>query len=329
MHPRRPLLIAALGLTGVACSPDTPAAPPTRPTFSRGTAIVDFHRTNKQDWVGAMHNRGLDRLFAGLATSHEPGDMCSQLDALVADPQLAPPEHRGEHSAAVANIGRQSLRSLCPEWVGLASGSVSFAQSITLSPEAEAIIVQLRTANATAVTSTDLADQYNAILPATASLSQGEADVVNAGASIGLSSMQYWEVNYPPVQTNTESWYGDCIRTSTTDLDTSLLTCVGVAQPAMIVPIVFSGTAQFWLAQTIAQRCTSGSVGGLLEVDFEAGIGAAAGAWIFPPAVPVSAPLVGGVVGLASSGGYAVFNSAKSLWCRYHAGGSAATTQKT
>jgi len=334
-----PVLVALLTLTvAVACSSDAPTPPralaPAAPARSL-TAAADFHRTNKHDWVGVAHNRVLDKFFAGLAKHHGPTDACAQLTALISDPEMVPAEHRAEHTVAAMAIGLQALSNYCPEQVGqVAAGTVSLAsfelaQSTTLSPAAETIIAQLRAANASAANSTDLANQYNAILPASAYLSSGESDVVNATASVGLSSLEYWETNLTATQSTTQSAYGGCIQASTTDVDGTILTCVGMTQPAPIVRVRFDGPSPngLWLVQG---TCVNGSFGGLLEVDFEAAAGAAVGAFIIStPVAPVSVPVAAFGAAAGTSTAYAVWNSAKDIWCRFHSGGTPATTKKT
>ena len=324
-HPL-PLPAARLALTlaiAVACS-DAPTPPltPAAPAFSK-TAAADFHRNNPQDWVGVAHNRALAKFFAGLT---KRGDVCAQMRDIKSAADFLPPEHRTEHAAG-AVVGREMLNDLgCPQRVGQTiEGTVSLATDVSpLSTAAGAIITQLRYANTYAVDATDLANQYNAILPATAALTPQEAEVINATASVGLSSRQYWDANTPAAQASMTSAYGDCVNyyAPSTDMSTTIQTCVGITQPVPRTVLVrFDGTTLgggLWFAQTKTGTCNANNVqvGKIAQADFEAGFAAGVGAFVLStPAAPISVPVAAAAGAFGGSTANFIWNVVADTWC--------------
>ena len=339
-----PLLAAFLTVTvgiGVACSdgPISPPPPPARaltaPTWSR-TAAADFHRTNPQDWVGQSHNRAMDAFFKRLATHHGRTDVCTNIRAVVADPTLLPAKHRSERNAAAVAIGDRMLRDLgCPTvgqvgqvpvaahaTVTLASAhpeDLRFVQSTTLSPEAGSLVTQLADANSYATDPTDLANRYNAILPGTAVLSPVEAEVVNATASVGLYSMEYWSANLDATRAATRDAYGTCIQSyaETTDLGTTLWTCMGLAGPASTtLPVRFEGPARVGGLRLVIGACNAFSLSNVLKYDFTGAFaGGIMAAVTTTPVAPVSVPFTAFWSGFGASVGGGLWDAGADIWC--------------
>jgi hypothetical protein len=206
----------------VACSDGgiSPVDRRPRPTASEGLAsssrsalAAELHRTNRMDWVGQAHSRGLDHFRQALRSKRiKKGQLCKALPAILAEDDARLPGHRTESRDKIEAATREEvkLHELCgarrtavlspPPRLSPPSTHGSHAASIAVTPAAQGITVeglleQITNAASVATTSGGLAASLSPIAAQVATLDPVGQDVVLASASLALSSAEYWEAN--------------------------------------------------------------------------------------------------------------------------------------
>jgi hypothetical protein len=224
------------GCQGVPGPTDAPSLMPAAndlgtarvPVVKRVTA-VEFHGTNRMDWVGRLHNRVMDELRAEVRRSR-PKDACRTLERLVvdgalsarADGQPAIADERRIRKLAFAAVGcgrrdgdagRASMRDRRPQPpIAFAGNSPGETEDLVLSGDAWALIDQVQAAGGSASSAGDLASELAAISAQAQALTADEAAVVDAMASVSLSSYEYWSENGEAMANAMADAYGACIE---------------------------------------------------------------------------------------------------------------------
>ena len=219
--------------------PPAPIAPPSAsgPTARdkagqpvRVTA-AEFHRKNPMDWVGAQHNHGLDVFRAELrARKHRNvQQLCRELIELALRDSLHPAEHRQMNVEQRRSLVEQGLSTTpgCRNLrAGLTSGgpfspmstgsaTVRFASvsssdmGMAFQTEGvQSLLDRISYAISTAYDPNSLASQLDQIVASAASLEPSARDAVYGAASLALSSVEYWNANYPAFKAEVEAGYG-------------------------------------------------------------------------------------------------------------------------
>jgi hypothetical protein len=315
-------LVAATGLA-VACSDAaiTPAASPSfverpvspAPAHAGGAAsskgdeqpervtAAEFHRRNPMDWVGVMHNRGLDVFRAELRSRKHRNlqQLCRDLIDLALRDSLSPAEHRrmsvDQRRALVEQglsttpgcrsvaAGQSSQLPFAPMSAG--SGIVRFASysesgmgAALQTADVQALLNRISYAVSVASDPNSLASQLDQIVSSAASLDASARDAVYGAASLALSSVEYWNANYPSFEAEVEAEYG-CAGGRTCEEPYSVL---GAAN-----------RRQFWSGAWRAAR----TIGGY---DLTAGVAVIMKTWLAGPIgweAAGDAALVGSAVG--------------------------------
>jgi hypothetical protein len=258
------------------------------------------------DWVGVMHNHGLDVFRAELrARKHRNiQQLCRELIDLALRDSLRHGEHRQmnlEQRRGLVEQGlsttpgcrnlRAGLTSALPfspmstgsETVRLASFSSSGMGTALQAGDIQPLLDRISYAVATASDPNSLASQLDQIVVAAASLEPSARDAVYGAASLALSSVEYWNANYPSFEAEVEAGYGCDSR--------------GCEEPYSVLGA--ASRRQFWSGAWAAAK----TIGGY---DITAGFSVIAKTWFAGPIgweAAGDAALVGSAVGAV---GYAI-----------------------
>jgi hypothetical protein len=229
------LLSLALGACAESSSSvpgrgDTPVTAPSATAKAIPRAPVtpaQFHANNRMDWAGVMHNKAMDELRAEIRIA-KPKDLCKVLERLAMNADLAArtytklsvDKQNEIRKAVFAEVGcrgpkgtarnaSHDLAGSLADWRGLnvqaSSGGTEF------SPEARELVNRIMRANqgspSPAVLATELAD----ITDEARALTDDEASVIEAVASVALSSLEYWSANAKAMAGEIRDAYGPCL----------------------------------------------------------------------------------------------------------------------
>lgn len=308
------LIVAVLaGISGGAISctqPDTETVA-TAPSLKLGAtstrAREDFHRRNPQDWVGALHNKGVARFIARLGEGGIPaGGLCAailEFDLPAAD---LPPQARNlDPQVLMVGMRTTLARTGCGR-----KGNDSFGRRVSMSAHIPAASATTMSQDAldlllaiSAIAELEPGADSTAvlllpILAAADSLTDGdEGAVVQGVASIAQASAEYWEANGDEgseevriwVENNCEGYsYEDCIG----QVECSPPDCWETSSPESAPsfrPLVL--TLASYATKTSCQQPRKGVI--WADVD-GAVVGFFAGIWVGP-----------GLLGTAGIGAYA------------------------
>ena len=200
-----------------------PTASVGRPTPPIRTTPAAFHASNRQNWVGTAHNLVLDKLRDEIRRN-KPRDLCKVLERIVLDDATVPgtpPKHRGLESRRDRELGARAVG--CGRGRSARSGDhagasallpVAFAapqSGADVSPAAWGLIAEIDGAFDGAATAGDLANSLAGISAAAQALGSEDASVVDAMASVALSSFEYWEQNAYAAAADFSNAYGECL----------------------------------------------------------------------------------------------------------------------
>lgn len=220
-------------------TPPAPPAPPSAGAAATGKenaqrgrmTAAEFHRSNPMDWVGVRHNHGLDVFRAELrARKHRNvGQLCRELIDLALRDSLNQAGHREMSVEQRRTLIEQGLSttpgcrslqaglgspaafapmSMGSETVRLASFSSSVLGAATEVEDVQPFLDQISNAVSTAGDPNSLASQLDQIVSSTASLDASARDAVYGAASLALSSVEYWNANYPSFEAEVAAGYG-------------------------------------------------------------------------------------------------------------------------
>lgn len=225
------MLAACQGAPAPTASPSAAPAVHSRTggvAARRPVTPSEFHARNSMDWVGAAHNRLMDDLRAEIRRSR-PKDLCRVIEQLVVDGALDPragarlssDQRRRARKDALdqvgcrRNAGARSTSGFLRATPGLslAGNASGMTQEFTLSGDAWALVDQVTAAGESAATPGDLATELSAITSQAQGLTADEASVVEAMASVSLSSFEYWSQNGQAMAEEMATAYGDCVAT--------------------------------------------------------------------------------------------------------------------
>lgn len=224
--------LVALGLVLASCRDTitsseerkvTDDARVTRPTGISDVAVrarAHLHERNRHDWVGESHNRAFDDLRKEM---RKPGvltnNVCDYVLDFVTSPARLPVDKRakksGHREEAMAGLAttpickpKASLRGASlatPSW-----SSASAGQIVDASPLAYELLGGVESAIDGAADSYDLAGRLNLILDRASGLESAEREMIGSTISVAQYSYEYWEPQYPPLEQEFYSEYGDC-----------------------------------------------------------------------------------------------------------------------
>lgn len=187
-----------------------------RPTSTKVAAsnlAAELHRTNRMDWVGEAHSRGIDHFRKALrAKKIKKGQLCRALPQILAEDDARLPGHRSESREKIEAAAREEMKlhNLCaarrtavlslPPRLSIPLPSGSHAASIVVTPATQGVTVeglleQIENAASVATSSSGLAASLSPITAQAATLEPVAQDIVLASASLALSSAEYWEAN--------------------------------------------------------------------------------------------------------------------------------------
>jgi hypothetical protein len=235
----RAVLILATTQMLIACrDASPPPAVPTAPAGAQAGAAKDagspkkrvtpaeFHAQNKMDWVGVAHNKAMDELRKDVQRS-KPGDVCKVIARLSVDAVLDTRLEAGRSHTEARKIRKDAFDKVGCRGKGTRSSDIADqvtdlldparALNVTLGSEdfelsgaAWGYVDQITAAGDGANTAGDLASELSAILSAAQGLTPDELTVLDALASVSLSSFEYWEQNTPAVFADFQNVYGQC-----------------------------------------------------------------------------------------------------------------------
>jgi hypothetical protein len=187
----------------------------------RRVTPAQFHASNKHTWVGVAHNRAMDELRAEVR-SFRPKDLCRVIERIAVDSRItgsagAAAELRQARKAAFDQVGcrgnrSDTRRSAASDLDALHAASLMAAEDFELSAQGWALVDQVMAAGAGAATAADLATELAGITSAAAALPADEASVVEAAASVSLSSFEYWTQNAQAMADEMAAAYGTCVE---------------------------------------------------------------------------------------------------------------------
>lgn len=209
--PQGPVAAATAGAT--ARAPRIPVTP------------TEFHARNKMDWVGVAHNRAMDRLREEVRRSR-PKDVCKVIERLGVDDDVNAHALGRLSRAEVSAIGKSVSDQIgcrgprggfrhAATTPGVAFGFSYAAYSsqtgeLQLSGEAWALVDRVMAAGGS--NAGEVASELAAITSEAQALSADEASIVEAMASVSLSSFEYWEQNAEPMFDAMASAYEPCFE---------------------------------------------------------------------------------------------------------------------
>jgi hypothetical protein len=212
-------------------SPDGESA--TTPAHRRlPVTAAEFHRNNRMDWVGAMHNHGLD-VFRAELRAHKLRSMaqlCRDVVDLALRDSLQHTEHRqmsAQQRRAVIVDGLSETPG-CHDLASRASPAMSttpgtaIVRLATFAPtgmssmsaqdaSVESLLGEMSYAVANASDPNALASRLDQITSSAAALDPVSQSAVLGAASLALSSVEYWNANYASFQSEIADEYG-CSR---------------------------------------------------------------------------------------------------------------------
>jgi hypothetical protein len=187
---------------------------------------AEFHARNRMDWVGVAHNKAMDELRAEVRRT-KPGDVCKVIARVSVDlPLDSRLEAIGSRAAtrkirkdAFDKVGCRGKRAGSADIAGQVSDLLNPAAALNVSLGSEdfelsgaawGFVDQVMAAGDGAATAGDLASELSAILGAAQGLTSDELTVLDALASVSLSSFEYWEQNTAAVFSDLQNIYGQC-----------------------------------------------------------------------------------------------------------------------
>jgi hypothetical protein len=227
----RPVLIAAAVVVGSiffeGCADSAPRA--SAPGVARLTeppalqkkvpavqvSAAEFHARNKMDWVGVMHNKAMDRLRREIHDT-KPKNLCKTIERIGVE--VAAAAERDRLAADVFDRigckgpnGPARFAAFDPgiSEAGWTLVSARQAEDFALSPEAWSLVNEVMAIEGE--TPGEVASQLAGVSAAAQSLPADQATVVDALASVSLSSFEYWSANANSMAQEFSSSYGGCV----------------------------------------------------------------------------------------------------------------------
>lgn len=211
----------------IVASLDQNVAPSAVRTKSRVTP-AEFHARNKMDWVGIEHNRLMDELRSDIRL-RRPRDLCKAVQRIgidvAFDPKtevgLSAPDARKLRRAAFEAVGckgqRFGVQHTAARATDLPPGPFTAAAAIgegdfEMSPDAWVLVDRISAAGGDSPDPTTLASELAGIVADAQALSADEQTVIDAAASVALSSYEYWSQNADAMAQEMSNAYGDCVE---------------------------------------------------------------------------------------------------------------------
>jgi hypothetical protein len=337
MHHVERLTRSGIGSTMLAISILTAcgdaAGPPSSPDVVARSTVADantprrritaaeFHARNRMDWAGVSHNKGMDRLRAEIRML-KPKDICKTIERLAESVELDASVMNRTSGAKRNEIRKAVLAEVGCRRPKTGSGNASYDAALSdagwrlvnargneggtrLSPEARLLVNRVMQANTTLRDPDDLATELSAITDEARTLGDEEASLVEAAASVSLSSLEYWTANASAMAREMADAYGPCLKRGGRS---SCVTAAAILDAAPSSPVAFR------LAMNRQEVCEihlkviwDGDVWG-------AGVGLTLGAG--------AGGVVGGIVGLVAgaffgSGAAATYELVEYVICAY------------
>ncbi|MDA1081901.1 MAG: hypothetical protein O2973_09545 [Gemmatimonadetes bacterium] len=188
---------------------------------------AEFHARNRMDWVGVTHNEAMDEIRAVVRRS-KPKDMCNVIERIAVDAtgrggektQLSPAERRAIGKSAIDRVGCRGRGGrtrnasdnarIRPSSSPVMNASRS-SGDYELSADAWLFVDRITDAGESAGSAGDLATELAAITAEAQSLSPDDQSVIEAMASVSLSSFEYWEDNSEAMAAEMADAYGSCV----------------------------------------------------------------------------------------------------------------------
>ena len=324
----------------VACQDSSPAASasnlPTAPDAVPGGAPavrssrplvrvspVEFHARNQMDWVGVLHNAAMDQLRTEVRQS-KPKDLCKAIerisaeaaDAVGAKSHLPTADRRKIGKSAFDKVGcrgkgapgrNASADHFAAEYSLRAANVSQVSSGYVMSSDAWAFVDQITAAGESAGSAGELASELSSITADAQGLSADDQSVIEAMASVSLSSYEYWEQNAVVMAGEMADAYGSCIGSGGGE---SCYYASSWRQTPLASPAPFllaSNTVRARACEIDARLIWTGDKWG-------AGAGLAAGL--------ATRTVQGAIIGLlggaaAGSAGAATYELGRFVWCAY------------
>jgi hypothetical protein len=273
------------------------------------------------DWVGRAHNAAMDDLRAVLKKA-KPRNVCRAIETIAVGTvggrrefsNLSVAVRRSVAQAAMQQVGCRgkpggTMRTAAPLRSEPPTGfprMVAQSSDYQISAEAQALVDQVVAAADGATTAAEVAGELAAITAQAQSLSVDDQNVVQAAASVSLSSFEYWSANAIAMADEMRAAYGDCV-TGGSGESCAYETSWGTPQTA---------APSFMLASSRVRPQVCNINTGLIWSGDKWGVGVGLAIGLMTRSVQGAiAGLVAGAVG--GSGGAAVFAYIGFLQCAY------------